>query len=542
MREVIFEKENALFRFDYHPNVVDFVKAIPGRRFDWDKRIWMAPTNALGEKEIEILKSFGFSIGGKAAEAESEESAKQMRTDYRVPEGTVKATLREYQHAGIEYALKHPRCLIADEMGTGKTLQAITATILADAMPCLVICPASLKYNWKKEVQRWSDKVARVMEPWDDPRSEDLMLIDDRADFYVINYDIAHKMDFSSLGLKSVICDESHYLKTKTTRRSKSVEKILDLVERIIFLSGTPVTNRPAELVNQLRLLGALDHFGGYWNFVRRYCGAYRDNFGLNTQGAQNLPELSKKLRENVMIRREKSQVLKELPEKSRAEIEVEITNRRDYEKAERDIVQFLKETEGTEVAMRAKAAEALVKIEKLKQLTAQGKMKALQEWVEDFLETGKKLVIFAIHQDVIAQIKELYKCRTITGSVSAEDRQRAVDDFQSDPETKILALNIKAGGVGITLTAASDVLFLEMGWSAGEMDQAEDRCHRIGQHSNVACHYLIGKDTIDERIYALIEDKRTIYRGAMGEENQVKKTKTVFFDLLKGFKKRVEK
>jgi len=534
MNQIYLDQDQMIFKFRYDPQIVEDIKiSIRGRRWDPALKVWTAPAAKVDDKILErFRKAYGFMVDKKIGlpPAVLPKVPPQIKTDYKLPPGVVKGTLREYQLAGVEYALNHPKCLIADEMGTGKTLQSLAAVTASDSFPALVICPASLKYNWQREINKWIEgKSVRILS------SGDSIWELVPFDFHVVNYDILGKINFANIQFKSVICDESHYLKSASTLRSDNVQKILKGVERAIFLSGTPILNRPSELVNQLKLLGVLDKFGGYWKFVRRYCRAYHSNYGINTDGAANLDELSIRLKTIVMIRREKSEVVKELPEKIRSDIEVEIDNMREYKSAEDDIVEFIRREKGDAASARAAAAETLVRIEKLKQLSTKGKMKAAVTWLEDFIETGKKIVVFVTHTDAARELAAKFNWPKIIGETPAEERQRAVDRFQDDPDLKGIVLNIKAGGVGLTLTAASDTLFLELGWSAGEMDQAEDRTHRIGQINSVTCHYFLGKGTIDETIYALIESKRGVYREAMGEKITVKTSKSIFSDLVRG-------
>lgn len=273
------------------------------------------------------------------------------------------------------------------------------------------------------------------------------------------------------------------------------------------------------------------------WGYASKNCGAYRGKFGIVAKGANNIAELSKLLRDVCMIRREKTEVLKDLPEKTRTVIEMELPDaaKKSYERAESDFIEWLQQQEGDEAARRAMQAETLVRIGKLRQLAARGRMVPTCEWIDDFIETGRKLVVFGWHKDILYELGAKYGAPVITGDTPLEHRQEYVDRFQEDPETKILVLGIRAGGVGLTLTAASDVLFVETGWTAGEMDQAEDRCHRIGQKNNVACYYAFAPGTIDEYLMDLIEEKRNIYRRTMGEENKIRRSKGKIGEVLMG-------
>lgn len=498
----------------------------------------------------------------------------------------LKYELRPFQKVGIEYAIRNNNCIIGDDMGLGKTIQTIGIIQYLNKPKTIICCPDTLKYNWLKEINKWINKKAFIV--FSDYRVEDnfncylnkfhwpIGYIKEYTDgFYknteqgwrkikdeVVNienqkevveefvnlldfdiiimgyntlskfYQIFEKMNFDIL-----ICDESHYLKNKKSTRTRSVLNLSKNINNKYLLTGTTVVNRPAEIISQLEILGRLNNFGGWWKFVNRYCDAKNAGFGLDLKGAKNLEELHIKLRENCYIRRNKKDVLKELPDKQRTIIEIKIDNEKEYSKAENDIIEYLKnefidykkiqelEEQGkswneiqeeykqnierkTQAALNA---EHLVQINILKNLAIKGKLYAIKEWINDFLETDEKLIVFGIHTAIIKELAEYYKCGKIIGETKIEERQRLVDDFQENSNTKLLFLNVQAGGVGITLTSASSVCFIELGWTPGEHEQAEDRLHRIGQKDSVNCYYFLAKETIDYDIYDLIEEKRKI-------------------------------
>lgn len=512
----------------------------------------------------------------------------------------LKGTLRPFQKAGVEYATLNKKVIIGDEMGLGKTVEAIASIHHLNSYPCLVACPNSLKYNWRNEWNNWVDKKVIIINS-EDEITEDLNIIEDikyplgylklfkdgwyertesgfkknklltsdnkeeelhnpeliikkislkEIDVIIVNYNTSFKYQeqFKKIGLKSIIMDESHYLKNNKANRTRALLNLSKEVEVLLQLTGTLIVNRPVELTSQLEILGKLKEFGGWWNFVKRYCNVKNNGFGIDVSGACNLKELHEKLRKICYIRRNKSEVLTELPEKQRTIIEIDISNKREYNKAEREIIEYLKnESKITNEQLReyykeyykenqikfenllddqkillidelrkhkarnAQNAEHLVQINILKSLCAEGKIEGAIEWINDFLETGEKLVVFGYHIDIINKLAKHFNCNKITGEVKIEDRQKCVDDFQTNPETKLILLNLQAGGVGLTLTKSSNVLFLEQGWTPGEHDQAEDRIHRIGQKNAVNCWYLLGKNTIDNDIYDLISEKRKV-------------------------------
>ncbi len=530
--------------FPYDAELVKAVKQIPGARFEGSTKAWLIPTVAHSlEKMIEFIHKNKFEfdetvqiaiddLAGQVVKSqENLEASRAAESDFHV-EG-LGGELRPFQRAGVAYATQTIKCFIADEMGLGKTVQALATLQHLKAFPAIIVCPASLKLNWLRESFKWLP--GKGCEVWDGKRGWP-------GHVNIINYDVLGRQLERLKGLqpKAVVFDESHVLKNSRAIRTKAAKEIAAVANVRLCLTGTPVLNRPAELISQLDILGRLQEFGGYWQFVKRYCQAYKSNFGLDTSGASNLEELNQRMRATCFIRRNKADVLKELPPKQRSIVPVPISNRAEYQKAERELIAWLKETamkdetfeaslallseeermekkreHSEEVAEKARNAEELVRIEALKRLAAHGKMDAVTEWIEDFLESGEKLVLFAHHVDVVQDLARRFNGDSITGQTPIADRQKAVDRFQKDPAAKVIALNLQAGGVGLTLTAASNVAFIELGWTPGIHDQAEDRCHRIGQHDQVTAWYLLGEQTIDEEIQSLIDKKRIVVNAA---------------------------
>jgi SNF2 family DNA or RNA helicase len=392
-------------------------------------------------------------------------------------------------------------------MGLGKTVEAIASLEYRDAFPAIIVCPASLKENWKREINKWlPHRSVNILSGKGNIAN---------VDVNIVNYDIIGRFVEPIMHLKpmGLVLDESHYVKTSKTKRTEAVRDIAKKVPQsgtVLLLSGTPVTNRPEELVSQLEILGMLSRFGGKWAFLKRYTNAYHNGFGWDTKGASNLNELNMKLRQNCYIRRTKDEVLKELPAKTRNVVHVEPSGKgyAEYRKAEGDLLAFLAEN-----GYRASdTAEHLRRTTVLKRLAADAKMESVIEWIDSFLEScDRKLVVFAHNVAIVDYLAGKYGNLRVSGQDSMEDRQHAVDSFQKDHKARVIVLNLQAGGVGLTLTAGSDVCFVQQGWTPGEHDQAEDRCHRIGQENSVQAWYLIGVNTIDEDIYDLIDAKRAV-------------------------------
>jgi SWI/SNF-related matrix-associated actin-dependent regulator 1 of chromatin subfamily A len=316
---------------------------------------------------------------------------------------------------------------------------------------------------------------------------------------------------------KAIVFDESHYLKNYKAIRTKAATALAKNIEYRFLLSGTPMLNRPKELISQLTILDTLKDFGGFNGFINRYCDPKRTRYGLDIDGANNLEELKINLRKVCMVRREKTEVLSELPEKQRTYIPINIDNRAEYNKAVSDLIGYLKEKYPKKKDItKVLQAETLVKINTLRQIVANGKIAEFSEWLDNFLQSQKKLVVFVQHKAILERLEGVLrrldvKGVSLCGDDSIEARQMAINAFQNDPAIRVIICTLKAGGVGVTLTAASDVAFLETGWTPAELDQAEDRCHRIGQKNAVNCWYFRAHRSVDDMLFDLIEKKRGI-------------------------------
>ena len=528
----ISKRGMAVIKFPYDPEIIVEVKKLPQRTWDMKKKHWTAPIT-IGV--LELADKYKFDVEDSVREKIIELTKKSTEllvqstsTDAEISIPTLNGTLMPYQKAGVAYAGSVGRCLIADQMGLGKTVEAIASLEYRDAFPAIIVCPASLKENWKREINKWlPHRSVNILSGKGNIAN---------VDVNIVNYDIIGRFVEPIMHLKpmGLVLDESHYVKTSKTKRTEAVRDIAKKVPQsgtVLLLSGTPVTNRPEELVSQLEILGMLSRFGGKWAFLKRYTNAYHNGFGWDTKGASNLNELNMKLRQNCYIRRTKDEVLKELPAKTRNVVHVEPSGKgyAEYRKAEGDLLAFLAEN-----GYRASdTAEHLRRTTVLKRLAADAKMESVIEWIDSFLEScDRKLVVFAHNVAIVDYLSGKYGNLRVSGQDSMEDRQHAVDSFQKDPKARVIVLNLQAGGVGLTLTAGSDVCFVQQGWTPGEHDQAEDRCHRIGQQNSVQAWYLIGVNTIDEDIYDLIDAKRAVV-DAVTEGDEVQQA-GVIGDLMK--------
>jgi SNF2 family DNA or RNA helicase len=527
------------FRFD--PVKVRAVKGIPGVTWHAKSKAWRVPETSIleaitwadkfGEAVPENVRSEAASIRSRHEQLIA--ASRSVDAELEIPE--LKAQLMPYQRAGVQYAVRAKRCFIADDMGLGKTLQAIAAVEMADAYPAVVVCPPTLVLNWQKEYAKWlpSRTVACVKN-----RKE---LPTEKFDVLVVGWsNISHWVRQLS-GYRSYVFDESHYAKSPTAQRTKAAVKMARSAKAdgmVLCLTGTPITNRPAEYAPQLDIIGKLDKFGGLWGFYRRYCGAFRDRFGQwHIDGNSNLDELNERLRGECYIRRTKDQVLTELPPviHSRVLIEGTETEMKEYRKAEADIVEYLVErakqialelgqspkSAAVRAKMAAEASQHLVRISVLRKLAARAKMAAVKEWVSSRIEAGAKVVIAAHHREIVDELAGLYGGLKIQGGmdVAMVEEHKALFQGKTTEEAPVIVLSIQAAKTGHTLTAAQDVLFVELPWTPADVDQTYSRCHRIGQEGSVTATYMLASGTIDEEIYSLIEEKRAVVNAAIEGE-----------------------
>ena len=541
--------DNFELSFNYKISIIERVRQIPGRRFDGARKVWIVPTRSRVDLERMIYQIQQFEninwVSGTTKKEEDIAYDVPELPDLTIPH-SLKIQPYPYQLKGIARGLELKRFMNCDEPGLGKTLQSIATINLANAFPCLVICPSSLKINWQREWEKFTDKKAMVLtdkvrDTWTFFYQTGMHQV------FIVNYESLKKyfvqrikkaegwtlrdVEFrNSINLfKSVIIDESHRCKSASTQQAKFCKGICTGKEWVIELTGTPVVNRPKDLIPQLAILNRMDDFGGYKPFVNRYCSGQRE--------ASNLKELNFNLWKYCMFRREKSLVLTDLPDKIRQVNTCEITNRKEYMDAERDLIMYLQKYKDAddEKIEKALRGEVMVRINILRQISARGKVRDVIEFVKDFRENGKKIILFCSLHEVVDQLKRYFPTAvSVTGRDSQDEKQRAVDAFQNNPKADIIICSIKAAGVGLTLTASSNVAFVEFPWTYADCCQCEDRAHRIGQKDSVTCYYFLGRRTIDEKVYRIIQEKKNIANAVTGstediEENIVDMVARIF-------------
>lgn len=529
-------------KFDrYHQQVVDKLKSSVSIRW-WDKQTgaWLIPATNKCKAELDQLtyyvRHFEPVQWGTVAQSQTEEDVAFQIPEMPELDGDhgLKIQPYPYQLQGIARGLQLKRFINGDDMGLGKSLESIATINKADAFPCLVICPNVVKINWQREWHKFTDKKAMVLT--DSVRdSWPFFWQTGMNQVFIVNYESLRKyfvrritkaekwtlkdVEFhNTIKLfKSVIIDESHKVKLTATQQTKFCKGIASGKEYIILLTGTPVVNKPKDLVAQLGIMDRMIDMGGWKGFMLRYCS------GPNQ--ASNLKELNYKLWQHCFFRREKSKVLTQLPDKVRQIVSCEITNRKEYMDAERDLIDYLKRYKEAddEKIQKSLKGEVMVRIGILKDITARGKLKEVIDFVKDFRENGKKIILFCNLHEIVDRLMIAFPSAVcVTGRQNMQEKQASVDAFQKNPKTDVIICSIKAASAGITLTAASDVAFIELPWTYADCDQAESRAHRIGQKDSVNCYYLLGRRTIDQKLYRIIEEKKHISNAVLGAEDNI--------------------
>lgn len=576
--KVTVEKGAFVLTTPYDTDLLACIRRIPQARWDKDKKVWRAEASFQNlEPLVQLITDWPFDIEKgvwQLIESTADDSIEQMKrssledAELDLP-GDLGGTPYPFQRAGIAYAIENRYTLFGDDMGLGKSSQSIVSVHMLKGSPCVVMCPASVKLNWAKEILCWlPDANVSVIEgskgkpgmhsvvTWHGKK--DVKVNNWKADWIVINYDLVSRLaeKIKSRGFVSMICDESHYLKNEKSKRGKAALSLSKKCKNVFLLSGTPLKNRHLELLNQLKILGMVGKgkpFGTAWDYKFKYCGATRGPWGWQFDKSTNGEDLNQMLRANCMVRRTKEQVLKDLPAITRTVVPIEISNRAEYDRADTSTFAYIYEQvmNNPEVRQELRAmmmktpglkeefeklidnkvhnhavdkqhsylrAEHLVKLSLLRQLAAVGKVDEIISWVQDFLESDEKIVLFAVHKSVQHKLVDAFPgCVHVLGSDSAKERQDAVDKFQTDPSVKVIVCSLQAAAEGITLTAASNVAFVQYGWTPAEHDQAEARIHRIGQTAgSVNAWYLTAQDTVEDDMYALIQKKASIVKKAL--------------------------
>jgi len=545
LNHIGYNGESFVINFKYSPILVAAVKKIPDRKYNEQNKTWEVPITRIQELK-DFAEENDFKIGDRAlqmmfgVQENLDQSYSAERVELNLP---MRKEMYDYQTVGVDFGIRVKRCLIADQMGLGKTIQGMGVALGVNKWPILVVCPKSLRLNWSKEWDVWTnkkvligtEKTMRFLHRYVENNMAHVIICnyDSLEKFFVDNIEekedkngkkrmIVHLNNKINL-FNGIIIDEAHECRNEKTKRYKIIKALMENLETRVLLTGTPIVNSPNDMASLLELLGRLEELGGRFKFNKRYSGMTKGNFGMKMGESQNLQELNIKLRSTCMIRREKHQVLS-LPEKIRTTHEIELSNRKEYDHAYLSLQDYLiKIGTSQENIDRAMRAEIIVKMNKLKFLSAMGKIEEFVEFANRMFLEDEKLVVFCWHKEIIKELKKHFpNLLEVSGDVKDEQVETNKSLFMNNPKYNMIVLTYGRGSVGHTLTASSNYCALELSWTDAIQSQSEDRIHRIGQKSTTYCHYFMGKDTIDQYLYEIIEKKMNIGRQATGSSEEI--------------------
>ena len=488
-----------------------------------DKVFQQIPTHIYVEKLL-VEKDTSYHIWGKFFDSETvhdfwvpkaallrDNKVKNVEIDY---EKYSHRPPLEHQKEAIKSLVENKKFILADDMGLGKTTSTIIGALETGAKKTLIICPASLKINWQREIQNYTDRPTSIIEgkKWED------------GDFVIINYDIIK--NFHDVNNKSesiilnnkfdlIIVDEAHYIQNKQAQRTKLINDIAKASERLWLLTGTPITSRPINYYNLLNLIDCPVALN-WMAYVKRYCSGFQFRAGKrrvwNVSGASNLEELRDRT-SNLILRRLKENVL-DLPDKIITPVYLRLKSK-EYESLMGEYYQwFDKSGEADSLTLQ------FTKLTKVRQVIAEEKVSSTIELCENIIEQGKKVIVFTNFTKTLEMILEHFgkSAVRLDGSMSQKDRQDSVDRFQNDENVMVFVGNIKAAGTGITLTAGEAVIMNDLSFLPSDHSQAEDRAYRYGQKNNVLVYYPIFDNTVEGIIYDILKKKKEIFQTVMGD------------------------
>lgn len=570
---MILKYNKALVRFEYKCEKADgFIPRSLGLKYAPKEDIWHT-TSAY--RVLPLANECGDEYTSRVLQrAKREYDLRYALSDAKYPldglGGVFSDTLKPFQVAALQYLANVKYTLVADDMGLGKTrvtLEHLAASLDYHDKLNIIVAPASLKINWLVEYDKWFADKPNGLKPhiFKGNKNRNRYTFEE-ANVIICSYGELPKLmaqprlgtftkktvlegtkkkkilTFSpspNLKLGKFVLDEAHYVKTPEAERSRCARLLSELADSRLFLTGTPMTNAPIDLFNLLNLL-VPHHFNDRMTFAKRYCEAQQGQYGWVMNGADHLEELSMFLRKTVMLRRDKVNVLDQLPDKSRQLLVLPSNGSDSFIKAEREgikaqqqtlsqIQQHIDELKANGMTVDNDQYKAALKrmgqakfaafeaLAKLRYLTAISKIPMAIEYIEQVLAANEPVVVFAHHRDVLNALKEHFGNRAslIMGGISGEDRQKAVEDFQNGV-TDIFLGSIMAAGTGLTLTRARYVVFIELDWTSANISQAEDRCWRMGQKNNVVVVHIVYDESIDQKLAQAIIRKQEIAEQIM--------------------------
>ena len=497
-----------------------------GKKMMEDKMYTKEPTEIYVEKLL-VEKEKSYHIWGKIFSGDTlhdfwmpksaiikDNEVKNIVIDYSKYQHRMPMT---HQIEAIEKLVRNKKFILADDMGLGKTTSAIIASLETKAKKILIVCPASLKINWQREIENYSDRSVYISEG---------KKFSDEHDFVIINYDILKnfhdiKKKDESIILKTkfdlVIMDESHMISNPQANRTKIVNDIISKIERVWLLSGTPITSRPMNYYNLLNIVDS-PVAANWMAYAIRYCNGFQFSVGKrkiwNVQGATNLEELRERTQTHI-LRRLKEDVL-DLPEKIITPVYLRLLSK-EYEELMGEYYDWYDKNPNESSSLTIQFG----KLMKVRKIIAQEKVNTTIELAENIIEQGKKVIIFTNFTDTLQQIYQHFGKTAVylDGSCSKPHRQNSVDEFQTNDKIMVFVGNLKAAGVGLTLTAAEAVIMNDLSFVPAEHAQAEDRSHRIGQKNSTSVYYPLFENTIEGAIYDILNKKKKIISTVMGDD-----------------------
>jgi SWI/SNF-related matrix-associated actin-dependent regulator 1 of chromatin subfamily A len=422
----------------------------------------------------------------------------------------------DHQKEAIQNLLENKKFILADDMGLGKTTSTIIAALESSSKKVLIICPATLKINWKREIENYSNKSIYIAE------SKNFSA---EHDFVIINYDIIKnfhdpkKKDDSQVlaaNFDLVVVDEAHYIKNGTAQRTKLINDIVKQVDRLWLLTGTPMTSRPMDYFNLLSLVDS-PVSKNWMAYAIRYCAGYQFKVGnrkvWNITGASNLDELRERTAATI-LRRLKENVL-DLPDKIITPVYLRLKSK-NYEEVMGEYYDWYDKNPDESKSLTVQFS----KLTKVRQIIADEKIQQTIELAENIIEQDKKVIIFCNFTDSLNKIVEHFGKTAVKldGSMSQSQRQFSVDQFQENEKIKVFVGNIKAAGTGITLTAGEAAIFNDLSFLPSDHAQAEDRSYRYGQKNNVLVYYPVFENTVEAIIYDILNNKKQVIATVMGD------------------------
>ena len=497
-----------------------------GKKMMEDKMYTKEPTEIYVEKLL-VEKDKSYHIWGKVFSGETvhdfwmpksalikDNEVKNVVVDYTKYEHRLPM---EHQKEAIQKLVGNKKFILADDMGLGKTTSTIISALETGAKKILIVCPASLKINWQREIENYSDRSVYISEG---------KKFSNEHDFVIINYDILKnfhdpKKKDDSIILKNnfdlVIMDEAHMISNPQAQRTKIVNDLCDKVDRVWLLTGTPMTSRPMNYFNLLSLVNS-PVAANWMAYARRYCNGFQFSVGKrkvwNVAGASNLDELRERTQTHI-LRRLKDEVL-DLPDKIITPVYLRLKSK-DYEELMGEYFNWYDNNSEDSSSLTIQFG----KLMKVRKVIAQEKVKNTIELAENIIEQGKKVIIFTNFTDTLQEIYNHFGKQAVylDGSCSKPHRQKSVDDFQENDKIRVFVGNLKAAGVGITLTSAEAVIMNDLSFVPAEHAQAEDRSHRIGQKNSTSVYYPLFENTIEGAIYDILNKKKKIISTVMGDD-----------------------